>query len=68
MSGVSSTKLQGYKEVFPDMLARSKATGFEKISALVSEFETFLFKKNKGLLYRQEHLQSFSQLRENILG
>lgn len=67
-SGVSSTKLQGYKEVFPDMLARSKATGFEKISALVSEFETFLFKKNKGLLYRQEHLQSFSQLRENILG
>ena len=67
-SGVSSTKLQGYKEVFPDMLARSKATGLEKISALVSEFETFLFKKNKGLLYRQEHLQSFSQLRENILG
>jgi hypothetical protein len=67
-SGVSSTKLQGYKEVFPDMLSRSKATGFEKIGTLVSEFETFLSNKNQGLVYRQECIRTYDELQTDILG
>jgi hypothetical protein len=67
-SGVSSTKLQGYKEAFPDMIHRVKATGFEKIGSLVTEFETFLSKKNNGLFYRQECLRTYDELRTDILG
>jgi hypothetical protein len=66
--GVSSTKLQGYKEVFPDMIHRVKATGFEKIGSLVTEFEAFLFKKNNGLLYRQECLRTYDDLHTDMLG
>jgi hypothetical protein len=67
-AGVSSTKLQGYKEIFPDMINRVKVTGFEKIGSLVAEFEEFLSKKNKGLRYRQEHLRTYDELRKDILG
>jgi hypothetical protein len=66
--GVSSTKLQGYKEVFPDMIHRYKATGFEKIGSLITEFEDFLSKKNNGLLYRQVCLKTYDELHNNILG
>ena len=67
-SGVSSTKLQGYKEVFPDMIRRVKATGFEKIRSLITDFEDFLSKKNNGLYYRQECLRTYEELRTDILG
>jgi len=60
--------LQGYKEVFPDMIHRVKATGFEKIGSLVTEFEAFLFKKNNGLLYRQECLRTYDDLHTDMLG
>jgi hypothetical protein len=67
-SGVSSTKLRGYKEVFPDMIHRVKATGFEKIGSLLTEFETFLSKKNNGLFYRQECIRTYDELQTDILG
>lgn len=67
-SGVSSTKLQGYREVYPDMIQRVKVTGFEKIVDLVKEFESFLCKKNQGLKYRQECHHTYDELRKSILG
>jgi hypothetical protein len=50
--GVVSTKLIGYREVFPNLIDRTKQTGFEKINHLVEEVEEFLIKKNNGLKYR----------------
>ena len=39
--------------VFPDIISRTKKTGFEKIDLLKNEFEMFLQNKYKGLPYRQ---------------
>lgn len=50
--GTNSTKIIGYKETYPDLLFRSKKTGFEKINDLINDFEKHLEKKNKGLIYR----------------
>jgi hypothetical protein len=51
--GTNSTKILGYRESFPDLLTRTKQTGFEKIDFLVNEFELHLYNKNNGLRYRQ---------------
>jgi hypothetical protein len=50
--GPRSTKLQAYKEVYPEMLFRKKQTGFELVDDLINEFEGFLYKKYNGFPYR----------------
>jgi hypothetical protein len=50
------------------MIHRVKATGFEKIGSLLTEFETFLSKKNNGLFYRQECIRTYDELQTDILG
>jgi len=50
--GPRSTKIQAYKQVYPEMLFRKKQTGFEKIEFVIDEFEKFLYQKYNGFLYR----------------
>ena len=65
--GVTSTKIIGYKEAYPDLLQRDKKTGMEPIDGLIDEFEDFLKKKNNGLLYRQVVPRTLDELRKEIL-
>jgi len=67
-TGVNATKLLGFQEIYPDLIPRSKYTGFEKIQPLITEFENFLSKKNGGLIYRQEVDRTLEQLTEEITG
>jgi len=60
--GTNSTKLTGYREIYPDMIQRTKKTGFEKIDSVIDEFEMFLQKKYKGLPYRQEVDKTLDEL------
>lgn len=66
-TGSNSTKLIGYKEAYPDLIQRTKQTGFEKITSLIDEFEKFLRKKYCGLPYRQTMDRSIMQLYTEIL-
>ena len=66
--GSNSTKIIGYKEAYPDLLTRSKQTGFENITELVTEFELFLQKKNNGLIYRGYVDRSLDKLKREITG
>jgi hypothetical protein len=59
-TGVTSTKYLGYKEAYPDLLERTKKTGFEYTDHLVLEFEEHLKKKYNGLIYRQTDQRSMS--------
>jgi hypothetical protein len=62
--GTNSTKILGYREVYPDLLHRIKKTGFENLNEdLVKEFEQFLEKKNGGLKYRGGFDRSVAELR-----
>ncbi len=65
--GVTSTKLIGYREAYPDMLQRIKKTGMEPIDELINEFERFLEKKYGSLPFRQVVPRSLEQLRKEIL-
>ena len=65
--GVTSTKIIGYREAYPDLLQRDKKTGMEPIDSLINEFEQFLEKKNNGLLYRQVVPKTLDELRKEIL-
>lgn len=65
--GFNSTKLMGYREVYPDLINRKKQTGFEKTDILVNEFELFLQKKYNGLPYRQSVDRTIEQLKSEIL-
>jgi hypothetical protein len=67
-AGVNTSKLQGYREAYPNMLDRIKLTGFEKVDDLINEFEIFLSKKNNGLIYRQDYITSLSKIEKDILG
>lgn len=64
--GTNSTKLQGYRESYPDMIERRKQTGFEKIDHLVNEFESFLEKKYQGLNFRQSYNRPFHSLLDEM--
>lgn len=64
--GVTSTKLIGYREAYPDMLDRTKKTGMEPIDNLINEFEGFLEKKYSGLPFRQVVPRSLEQLRREL--
>lgn len=52
--GINSTKWEGYTEEFPDLIYRSKLTGFEKVKDLFREFENFIKRKNNGFIYRRQ--------------
>jgi len=65
--GVTSTKIIGYREAYPDLLQRDKKTGMEQIDSLIDEFERFLEKKNNGLPYRQVVPKTLDELRKEIL-
>jgi hypothetical protein len=65
--GVTSTKLLGYREAYPDLLQRDKKTGMEPIDSLINEFEEFLTKKYNGLPYRQVVPRTLDELRKEIL-
>jgi hypothetical protein len=60
--GVNSTKLQGYREAYPDLIARAKKTGFEQTDHIVLPFEKFLGQKYGGLPYRQQTDRSINDL------
>jgi hypothetical protein len=64
--GVNSTKLQGYREVYPGMIGRKKKTGFEKIKDQMEEFEKYLEKKYKGLPFHGYFEQSYNEFIDNI--
>jgi hypothetical protein len=64
--GINSTKLQGFREIYPDMITRTKATGFEKIDHLVNELEEHLRKKYNGLPYRNEINRSLDKMTEEM--
>jgi hypothetical protein len=65
--GVTSTKIIGYREAYPDLLSRDKKTGMEPIDGLINEFEEFLKKKYNGLPYRQVVPRTLNELRKEIL-
>jgi hypothetical protein len=65
-TGVNSTKIQGYREVFPDLILRKKQTGFEKVDILIEEFQSFIVNKYNGLPYRQYSDLSIKSLTEQI--
>lgn len=66
--GVTSTKLLGYREAYPDLLERKKLTGFEKIDNIVNEFEQFLSDKNNGLIHRGTMERTLDELWIEITG
>jgi hypothetical protein len=66
--GVNSTKIIGYREVYPDMIHRKKQTGFEQVENQVLEFEKFLEKKYQGLPYRNNYDRSLDDFKLEISG
>lgn len=64
--GINSTKIYGFREIYPDLLYRKKHTGFENIDPLIKEFEDFLYKKYKGLPFRQYVNRSLNELISEI--
>lgn len=64
--GINSTKLIGFREIYPDMIQRNKSTGFENIDHLVNELEDHLVKKYNGLPYRNFIDRSLDQLTSEI--
>jgi hypothetical protein len=66
--GINSTKILGFREIYPDLIHREKQTGFERIDATISEFEAFLNKKYNGLPYRQFVDRTLDQLSIEITG
>jgi hypothetical protein len=66
--GVTSTKIIGYREAYPDLIYRKKQTGFELIDNLILEFENFLDKKYNGLSFRRSQSRTLEQLWIEITG
>jgi hypothetical protein len=50
--GINSTKILGFREMYPDLITRIKQTGFEKIDSIIHEVEGVLKQKYNGLPYR----------------
>lgn len=66
--GVVSTKLEGYREAYPNLLPRVKKTGFESIDHLVLPAEEYLKKQNGGLIYRQTTDRSINEFSMEMTG
>lgn len=64
--GINSTKIIGFREVYPDLIERKKATGFESTDHLVNELEVYLSKKYVGLPFRQYIDRSLDQMSHEI--
>lgn len=64
--GINSTKMLGFREIYPDMISRNKSTGFEKIDHLVDELEQHFIKKYNGLPYRNFIDRSLDQMTNEI--
>lgn len=62
--GTNSTKLQGYREVYPEMISRIKKTGFEKVDSLINDFEKHLKTKYRGLPFRGTVMRSLTQIQQ----
>lgn len=60
--GNSSSKLQGWREEYPNVLPRNKVHGFENIDPLINEFEKFLDYKFGGLIYRRQYEMTLDEL------
>lgn len=66
--GTNSTKLDGYREAYPQLIQRTKKTGFEQIDHLVLEFEKHLEKKYKGLPYRNFFDRTLKDFKLDLYG
>lgn len=66
--GSSSTKILGYREAYPDLITRTKQTGFEKIDTLAAEVEANLIKRNGSLLYRGFQDRTIKELSSELTG
>lgn len=64
--GSNSTKLLGYREAYPDMIDRSKKTGFEHIDTLVKQVEEELIIKFNGLPYRNYYDRKVIDIEQEI--
>ena len=64
--GINSTKIQGFREIYSDMITRKKSTGFENIDHLVNELEQHFIKKYNGLPYRNELNRSLEEMTKEI--
>jgi hypothetical protein len=67
--GTNSTKVFGFREIYPDLIERKKYTGFELIDPVIDEFEQFLLKKYNGNLpFRGFKDRSLDELWQEICG
>ena len=66
--GVKSTKIIGYREVYPNLLTRKKLTGLESLDTLVDEFELLLERKYNGLPFRNTASHSLQEIWLDITG
>ena len=65
--GINSTKIKGFREVYPDLIERAKMTGLEGIDPLVNDFVKHLSIKYNGLPYRQYVERSLDKMTNEIL-
>jgi hypothetical protein len=66
--GINSTKILGFKEIYPDLLLRKKSTGFEKIEHLINNVEHTISKKYGKLPFRKEINRTINQFYQEITG
>ena len=67
--GVDSTKLQGYREAWPDMITRTKRHGLEAIEPLMRELTRELIHVNGGQCYGgSRYLDGSQQAHPSITG
>jgi hypothetical protein len=64
----STTKMIGYAEAYPDMLQRSKKTGFENIETLINEVDNHLLMKYGKFPYRSVHDRNINEWYLEITG
>lgn len=59
--GTNSTKMQGYQELFPELVSRKKSNGMEKIKHVYLELNRELIKQN-GFNYQDVHIEEISTI------
>lgn len=64
---VNSSKLIGYREVYPDLVYREKLTGFEPMGEFIDEFQNFLSKKYNGLPFRNIVRRTLDEMVNEII-
>lgn len=64
--GINSTKLLGWREVYPDMVPRTKKYGLEKIEPLLAEYREFLIKKYNGYYSNRVVLKTINDIFSEI--